>query len=63
MSSDLQPLHATEPDEGHQDYFIDMIGQLSDKARSIGEVVVAIHLDAIAEARRHALHAIGRSDR
>jgi hypothetical protein len=55
MPLDLPPLPPTDPDEDDQDYFIDMIGQLSDKARQLGEVAVAIHLDAMAEARRHAL--------
>jgi hypothetical protein len=42
--------HGTPPD-----YFIDMIQQLAEHARALGEIEVAIHLDATVEARRHAL--------
>ncbi len=38
-----------------KEYLLDMIEQLSRFARDIGEIEVAIHLDATAEARRFTL--------
>jgi len=38
-----------------RDYLLDMIEQLAELAREIGEIEVAIHLDATAKARRHTL--------
>jgi hypothetical protein len=38
-----------------RDYLLDMIEQLAELAREIGEIEVAIHLDATAEARRHTI--------
>ncbi len=40
---------------GHPDYFVDMIEQLAERARELGEFEVAVHLEATAKARRHRL--------
>ena len=40
---------------GHPDYFVHMIEQLAEQARAIGEKEVAVHLQAIAAARRQKL--------
>jgi hypothetical protein len=37
------------------DYFVDLIEQLAERARELGEFEVAVHLDATAKARRCAL--------
>jgi hypothetical protein len=42
-------------DEAPPDYFVDMVEQLAERARALGEVEVAIHLDAAAKARQYAL--------
>ncbi len=40
---------------GHPDYFVDMIEQLAERARELGEFEVAVHLEATAKARRERL--------
>jgi hypothetical protein len=40
---------------GKREYLIDMIEQLAELAREIGEIEVAILLDATAAARRHTI--------
>jgi hypothetical protein len=49
----MLPLDAEKNDR--RDYLLDMIEQLAELAREIGEIEVAIHLDATVEARRYAL--------
>lgn len=52
MMTDVDPL---PPDDDQLDYFVDMIKQLANRARALGDVEVAIQLDSTAEARRYAL--------
>ncbi len=48
------------PDEaGHPDYFVDLIEQLAERARDLGEIEVALHLEATAMARRLTLEREG----
>ena len=55
MADAFEPVPPEAEDDEQPDYFIDMIAQLAERARALGEVEVAIHLDATAAARRHAL--------
>ena len=48
-------LPSSDDIDGHSDYFVDMIEQLAERAREIGEVEVALHLEATAKARREKL--------
>ena len=47
---------------GRRDYLLDMIEQLAELAREIGEIEVAIHLEATVEARRYALEKTEKPD-
>ena len=51
----ITPFTRDTGSDERRDYLLDMIEQLSSLAREIGEIEVAIHLDATAEARRHTL--------
>ena len=49
----LLPPEPENDDAG--DYFVELIEQLAERARELGEIEVAVHLDATAKARRCAL--------
>ena len=53
MSKHLSP--SKPPVARGSDYFVEVIGELADQARDLGEVEASLHLEAIAQARQHAL--------
>jgi hypothetical protein len=55
MTDDLEGPGPDSEEGDEADYFVDMIEQLAERARGLGQIEIAIHLDAAAKARRYTL--------